>query len=45
MIPLWIPMLPVLVGAAVFCLALVGGFVVRLHELLSGDPARPRNAG
>ena len=39
MIPLWIPMLPVLVGAAVFCLATVSGFVVRFHKLLSDDPA------
>ena len=39
MIPLWIPMLPVLVGAAVFCLAAVSGFVVRSHALLSDDPA------
>ena len=45
MIPLWIPMLPVLVGAAVFCLALVGGFVMRFHELLGGDPVRPRASG
>jgi len=45
MIPLWIPMLPVLAGAAVFCLAVVGGFVMRLHEFLSGDPVRPRNPG
>lgn len=45
MIPLWIPMLPVLVGAAVFLLAVVAGFVVRLHEFLSGHPARLRNAG
>ena len=35
MIPLWIPMLPVLAGAAVFCLAAVSGFVLRLHTLLS----------
>jgi len=39
MIPLWIPMAPVLVGAAVFCLAAVAGFVVRFHALLSGDSA------
>ena len=39
MIPLWIPMLPVLVGAAVFCLAAVSGFVVRSHALLSDDQA------
>lgn len=45
MIPLWIPMLPVLVGAAAFCLAMVGGFVVRFHDLLSGDPVRPRSPG
>jgi TRAP-type C4-dicarboxylate transport system permease small subunit len=45
MIPLWIPMLPVLVGAAVFCLAAVGGFVVRFHEFLSSDPVRPHNPG
>lgn len=45
MIPLWIPMLPVLVGAAVFCLAMVGGFVVRVHELLSDHPAPRRNPG
>lgn len=45
MIPLWIPMLPVLAGAAVFCLAAVGGFVMRLHEFLSGDPVRPRSPG
>jgi len=43
MIPLWIPMLPVLVGAAVFCLAAVAGFFVRFHELLSGEPIGPRN--
>ena len=45
MIPLWIPMLPVLVGAAVFCLAVVGGFVMRFHEFLSSDPVRPRRLG
>ena len=39
MIPLWIPMLPVLVGAAVFGLAAVSGFVVRFHALLSDDRA------
>jgi TRAP-type C4-dicarboxylate transport system permease small subunit len=39
MVPLWIPMLPVLAGAAVFCLAAVSGFAVRFHALLSGDPA------
>lgn len=39
MIPLWIPMLPVLAGAAVFCLAALSGFAVRFHALLSGDPA------
>ena len=39
MIPLWIPMLPVLVGAAVFCLAAVSGFVVRSHALFSDDQA------
>jgi len=39
MVPLWIPMLPVLVGAAVFCLAALSGFVVRFHALLSDDPA------
>ena len=35
MIPLWIPMVPVLAGAAVFCLAAVSGFVLRLHALLA----------
>ena len=45
MIPLWIPMLPVLVGAAVFCLAAVAGFVTRFHGLLIGDPIDPRNPG
>jgi C4-dicarboxylate transporter DctQ subunit len=39
MVPLWIPMLPVLVGAAVFCLVAVCGFFIRFHALLSGDPA------
>jgi len=39
MIPLWIPMLPVLVGAAVFGLAAVSGFVVHFHALLNDDPA------
>jgi TRAP-type C4-dicarboxylate transport system permease small subunit len=39
MIPLWIAMLPVLAGAAVFCLAAVSGFALRLHALLSGDRA------
>ena len=38
MIPLWIPMLPVLAGAAVFCLATVSGFALRFHALLSGEP-------
>jgi len=45
MIPLWIPMLPVIVGAAVFCLAALAGFVVRFHALLSGDPIDFRNPG
>ena len=45
MIPLWIPMVPVLVGAAVFCLAAVGGFVMRFHEFLSGEPIGPRDPG
>jgi len=45
MIPLWLPMLPVLAGAAVFCLAAVGGFVMRFHALLGGDPIGPRNPG
>ena len=36
MVPLWIPMLPVLAGAAVFCLAAVSGFALRLHGLLTG---------
>lgn len=36
MLPLWIPAVPVLLGAAVFCLAAVAGFVTRLHALLSG---------
>ena len=39
MIPLWIPMLPVLLGAAVFCLAAVSGFVLHFHALLSDEPA------
>jgi TRAP-type C4-dicarboxylate transport system permease small subunit len=43
MIPLWLPMLPVLAGAAIFCLAAVGGFVTRFHALLGGDPIGSRN--
>ena len=45
MIPLWIPMLPVIVGAAVFCLAAFAGFVVRFHALLSGDLIDFLNSG
>lgn len=45
MIPLWIPMLPVILGAAVFCLAAFTGFVVRFHAILSGGPVDFRNPG
>lgn len=45
MVPLWIPMLPVLIGAAVFCLAAVAGFAVRFHEMVGGRPADPGKAG
>lgn len=45
MIPLWVPMLPVLAGAAVFCLAAVAGFAMRFHALVGGDPAGPGNPG
>lgn len=45
MIPLWIPMLPVLAGAAIFCFAAVAGFAARFHALLGGGPADPRNPG
>lgn len=38
MVPLWIPMVPVLAGAAVFCLAAVAGFVMRFHALVGGAP-------
>jgi TRAP-type C4-dicarboxylate transport system permease small subunit len=43
MVPLWIPMLPVLAGAAVFCFAAVSGFFIRFHALLGGDPVDPGN--
>ena len=37
MIPLWIPMVPVLIGAAGFCLAAIAGFFARTHALLTPD--------
>lgn len=41
MIPLWIPMLPVMAGAVVFCLVAISGFVTNVHALLNGDPLAP----
>lgn len=35
MTPLWIPMLPVVAGAATFGLVMLAGFVAQLHALLS----------
>jgi C4-dicarboxylate transporter DctQ subunit len=37
MTPLWMPMVPVVLGAAVLSLAMVTGFVAALRSLLSGD--------
>lgn len=37
MIPLWIPMVPVVLGAAVFGLASVAGFFLRCHQFLSRE--------
>lgn len=45
MIPLWIPMVPVLAGAAVFCLAAVAGFALRFHAFASGEAVDARNSG
>jgi TRAP-type C4-dicarboxylate transport system permease small subunit len=40
MTPMWIAMVPVLIGAAIFALAVVWGFVRRLHALIvGGSPA------
>lgn len=39
MTPLWIPMVPVVLGAAVLSLAMVAGFIATLRSLLSGDEA------
>lgn len=44
MTELWLPMVPVLLGAAVFCLTMLAGFLTSLHALLSGpsnEPAEP----
>lgn len=38
MVPLWIPMVPVLIGAVGFCLASVAGFIAWFHALLTPDP-------
>jgi len=35
MTELWIPMVPVLLGAAVFCLVMVAGFMTSFHALLN----------
>jgi TRAP-type C4-dicarboxylate transport system permease small subunit len=40
MTPLWIPMTPVLLGTAIFTLAMVAGFVISLHVFLT-DGVKP----
>lgn len=44
MTELWLPMVPVLLGAGIFCLVAVTGFVTAFHALLTGrqsEPAEP----
>jgi C4-dicarboxylate transporter DctQ subunit len=40
MTELWIPMVPVLLGAVVFCLVMVAGFMTSFHALLNRDSGR-----
>jgi C4-dicarboxylate transporter DctQ subunit len=45
MTELWLPMVPVLLGAGIFCLVAVSGFVTAFHALLTGhqiEPAEPQ---
>ncbi len=41
MVPLWIPMVPVLIGAVGFCFAAVAGFIIRFQRLVVPDPDTP----
>lgn len=41
MTELWVPMVPVLLGAGIFCLVAISGFVTAFHALLTGHPIEP----
>lgn len=41
MTELWLPMVPVLIGAGIFCLVAITGFVTAFHALLTGQPIEP----